>query len=78
MVYSAGKQTDCGGVMTSSSEIIASIDEDSNGLYDSALNCLWTVRLNIDQVIIFEFRHLDIHMRSSRCEGDYLEVGTSG
>ena len=64
----------CSGEMTSSSEMIASIDEDSDGFYDGLLDCLWTVRLNTDKVITFEFREMDIHMRSSACSEDYIEV----
>ena len=32
------------------------------------------MRLDIDQVITFEFRDVDIHMKSSSCKGDYIEV----
>ena len=73
-LLSTGEQVGCGGELTSTSNIIASVDEDLNGLYDSSLNCLWIVRLNIDQVITFEFRDVDIHMKSSSCKGDYIEV----
>ena len=69
-----GQNDGCGDDLTSSSGVIASIDEDSNGLYDNTLDCLWTVRLSIDQVIIFEFREMDIHTQVSRCEGDFLVV----
>ena len=63
--------------MTNPSGIIASVDEDSNGMYDNSLVCSWTIRLSIDKVIALYFREMDVHRRSSRCEEDFLEVWLS-
>ena len=73
-MHFVGQNEGCGDDLTSSSGVIASIDEDSNGMYDNALDCLWTVRLSTDQVIIFKFQEMDINTQSPRCEVDYLEV----
>ena len=73
-MHLVGQNEGCGDDLTSSSGVIASIDDDSNGMYDNSLDCLWTVRLSTDQVIIFKFREMDIHTRSPICEVDYLEV----
>ena len=73
-MHLVGQNEGCGGDLTSSSGGIASIDEDSNGMYDNSLDCLWTVRLSTGQVIIFKFREMDINTMSPRCEQDYLEV----
>ena len=74
-MHLVGQNERCGDDLTSSSGVIASIDEDSNGMYDNSLDCLWTVRLSTDQVIISKFLEMDIHTaRSPRCEVDYLEV----
>ena len=54
--------------------MIASIDEDLNGLYDNALDCLWIVRLSPDKIIIFKLLEMNIRSHTTRCDGDYLEV----
>ena len=72
-----GENEDCGNGETplvNPSGFITSIDQDKNGMYDSHLDCQWTIRLGFDSVIVFEVLTIDIYEQSVDCKGDFIEV----
>ena len=77
IVYTGGR-TKCGAVLTGHSEVIVSPDQDGDGHYETSVNCLWTIQLHDDYVIVFNILEMDIQMESPlerpKCKADYLEV----
>ena len=73
-----GGSTECGTVLTGPSDVIESPDQDGDGHYENFVNCLWTLRLHDDSVIVFDIFEMDIQMESKiktfNCTADYLEV----
>ena len=69
-----GGDTHCGAVLTGSSDIIISPDKSGSGTYDNFVDCLWTIQLQDDFVIVFVITEIDIQMDSPTCKTDYLEV----
>ena len=65
-------------MLTGHSDLIGSPDQDGDGHYENLVNCLWTIQLHDDYVIVFDILEMDIHRESPnemlKCNTDYLEV----
>ena len=72
--YRLGGDKHCGAVLTVPSDTITSPDNSGSGTYDNFVDCLWTIQLPDDFVIVFDITEIDIQMDSSTCKADYLEV----
>ena len=72
--YVLGGNTDCGATLTEPTDIIVSPDQTGNGKYDNFVDCLWTIQLQDDLVIVFHITEMDIQMVTSACKFDVLEV----
>ena len=63
----------CGGVVNDTKDLITAPDNDSDGLYDTNLNCSWTIINDNDKTKI----ELIVHVEDIECDYDYIEVMNS-
>ena len=63
----------CGGILTSSSGRIVSVDRSEVGGYDAWLVCVWAIVADFNHVVQIEFELMDIE-ESYKCERDFLKV----
>lgn len=71
-----GPEQGCGGGLNDTSGEIASLDVDSNGMYEPDLDCAWMIFVNEpDKIIKITFISFDLQMPSNgTCDNDYLEI----
>ena len=69
----AAIQKDCGAVLTRTYGSFRPPDEDSDGLYDSYLDCLWIIPSQENQTIVLKVNQIDIES-AAFCSFDYLKV----
>ena len=64
----------CGEVFQSSTGSVTAPDFDGDGLYDTNVDCLWTVQAPENYVIRYEIQFYEIEETSLHCVSDALMV----
>ena len=54
--------------------MISSPDWDQDGFYELNVNCIWTVKVDVNNVIRFQVLHVEIQFTYGCIAADYLEV----
>ena len=65
----------CGGILTESDGLIASVDRNNDTLYETNLQCVWIIVAPITHVIELNFTFIDIEYHKN-CEWDHIRVGS--
>ena len=63
----------CGGIQTSSTGLLSSVDSDGTGFYDNNRDCLWTLVAEESKRIELQVLSMDTE-RDPSCSYDFLEV----
>ena len=64
----------CGGVLHEPVGWFQSFDNDQDHIYDSSLDCIWTLQTSPDQRIVVNFLYFDLKGEDACENGDYLQV----